>query len=445
MLHLRNLALLCAGTAIQAFAQANYSFCDLNRDGAVDVVDARLMAREALGQASAANDIAGSGVVNAVDFQNEILGVLFGCPVYSLTPRYALSAVSVVNQAWTSPAIPSPGNLRFANSFVVTVNNTGTGTSISAIELASIQEIHPLIAGQTVRFRVSPPPGPIAGSDFLIDGLPVRFHSSLELLLTAPYGIPGFEIQAVVYQSEGRIWRTPLHHFAIVADSGSSLDGRAEGAGGKPAYAAAIAVRSTGLAAEYFRADRGLASWLDLDRPADKRSFVTAINQPPAPPAGVDPFGTGFTGAYAVRLRGEILVTRDGGHEFFLESPLGGRLIVDGHVLADSPPGAFTTLLESGANLSAGWHGIEVDSYQSAAQASLQLSWRQPNSFRETIGPDSFATELGPVATADTGGRFHLESFPAILTPLRWHSAASDQTLHVIWNPRGTEERPNQP
>jgi hypothetical protein len=390
-------------------------------------------------------------------------------------------SVSVVNQAWISADIPSPGDVRFAAGFLVSVNNTGpggrtvpslaalgfkvvaAGSSTAPVDLSSVNDGDLLLAGQTVRFRVYPPEDalagsdfrlagsnfPIDGSDFLIDGKPMRVHTPFEVLVTAPANASAFDLQAVIYSRKGRVWRSPSKHLLIVPDPGQTLTGRAVHADSSAAASEAIGVRAigvrtNGLTAEYFRADKGIASWPDLNRPADKRGFVTAVNQPDATAFGPDPFGTGLSGNYATRFRGEILVTMDGQHRFFLDAPLGARLIVDGGTLVDTPPGSFSPEAEAAVTLPAGWHTIEIDSYQPAFRANLQLSWQQPNSAREIVRPESLATEVGPLAVTDTNGSFDVSSFPTILNPLQWHTVPADSKVRVIPDQSISEERPIQ-
>ena len=104
-------SLLLFSVAAAASGQSNYSLCDVNRDGAINIKDGQAMASQALGAAASANDLTSDGVVNIVDLQTEINAILFGCPFYSVTPRFAITTVSLVNQAWIPSDIPSPGNL----------------------------------------------------------------------------------------------------------------------------------------------------------------------------------------------------------------------------------------------------------------------------------------------------------------------------------------------
>jgi hypothetical protein len=542
--------------AVSAFGQDNFSLCDINHDHAVNVLDAQAMASQALGTSVPANDLNVDGAVNVADVQTEINAILYGCPFYSITPRFAITtvslinqgwvpsdipsagnltilsaavqsvslvnqawipadvpsagnvtsnavnaiSVSVVNQAWISADIPSPGDVRFDAGLLVSVNNAGAGgrtvpslsalglkvvaagSSTTPVDLSTVNNGDALLAGQTVRFRVYPPEEALAGSDFLlarsdlllagsdflIDGTPLRVHTPFEVMVTAPANASGFDLQAVIYSRDGRVWRTPPKHLLIVPDPGQTLSGRAVHAHGSAVRddssavrgdssatvslaigslaigSLAIGVRTNGLTAEYFRADKGIASWSDLSRPADKRGFVTAVNQPDSSAFGTDPFGTGFSGNYATRFRGEILVTMDGQHQFYLNAPLGSRLIVDGGTLTDTPPASFSPEAEAAVTLAAGWHTIEIDSYQPAFRANLQLSWRQPNSPREIVRPESLATEVGSLAVTDTNGWFRVNSFPNILNPLEWHTVPANTTIRVIAGPSNSEERPIQ-
>jgi len=509
--HIRGTFLLLLAVS-PAFGQSNFSLCDINRDGAVNILDAQAMANQALGKSSPANDLTSDGAVNVFDVQSEIDGILYGCPFYSPTPRFAITAVSLVNQAWIPSEIPSPGNLtvnfaaaksvslvnqawiptdipsagnltfnyaeakpvslvnqawipadipspgdiRFTAGLLVSVNNTATpgpsitsagvkilggGSSTAPVDLASVKDGDGLLAGQTIRFRVYPPEQSSTGADFLVNGAPLRLHEPFDVLLTAPANVATFDLQAVIYAADGRVWRTPAKHLAIVPDPGLTIGGHAVRTEGGAA-AAAIGVRANGLAAEYFRADSsGFSAWSDLNRPPDKRGYVTAVNQPDSAAFGPDPFGTGFSGSYATRFRGQILVSADGQHQFFLDAPLGARLILDGAPLIDTPPGAFSPESQATIDLAAGWHTVEIDSYQTTSRANLQLAWRQPNYGREIVRPEALATELGSLTVTDANGAFHLPSFPAILNPLEWHSVPTDRQIRVTLDPSISEER----
>jgi hypothetical protein len=83
---------------VPALGQDNFSLCDINHDHAVNVLDVQAMNKQALGGSSPANDLTVDGVVNVVDVQTEINAILYGCPFYSVTPRFAITTVSLINQ-----------------------------------------------------------------------------------------------------------------------------------------------------------------------------------------------------------------------------------------------------------------------------------------------------------------------------------------------------------
>jgi len=69
--------------------------CDVNEDGNVDILDVQMMVDEALGTDQANNDLDGDGVVNVVDIQIDINGVLkLGCEVGTQTQTTALKPQS---------------------------------------------------------------------------------------------------------------------------------------------------------------------------------------------------------------------------------------------------------------------------------------------------------------------------------------------------------------
>jgi len=60
--------------------------CDVNQDGAVNVLDVQAMVDEALGSSAPNNDLTGDGVVNVVDIQIDINGALqLGCEAGAVT------------------------------------------------------------------------------------------------------------------------------------------------------------------------------------------------------------------------------------------------------------------------------------------------------------------------------------------------------------------------
>ncbi len=105
--------LLACATVLSAFGQANFSLCDVNHDGTVNVKDAQAVTTQSLGagSASASADFSADGAVNLVDIQTAINNVLYGCPFYSATPRFVIANVTVLNQAWNPSQIPSAGDL----------------------------------------------------------------------------------------------------------------------------------------------------------------------------------------------------------------------------------------------------------------------------------------------------------------------------------------------
>jgi hypothetical protein len=537
--------LLLLGTAIVAFSQATFTQCDINKDNVLNVIDAQDIVNEGLGTRAPNDDLTGDGTINVVDIQIVIDGILgIGCPRDLVTPTYAVTSFTLLNQAWISADIPSPGdlnvngassgrasvlnqnwisadipspgdltvngasssrasvlnqnwisadipspgdltvngasssrasilnlawipadipsagNLNFAAGLLVSVNNNATsgplslqrnpavkviagGSSSTPVDLNSVNDGDGLIAGQTVRFRIYPPDTSVADSDFLLNGTALRIHAPFEVLVTAPANVSAFDIQAVMYAGDGRDWRLPGKHLLVLSDPGLTMNGHATHADGRPAASVAVGVRTNGLTAEYFRADSEFVSWRDLDRAPDKRGFVTAVNQPnPGAVFGPDPFGTGFSGAYAARFRGQILISEAGPHRFFLDASLGVRLMVDGNVLIDAPPGRYSPESEDDVTLTAGWHGIEIDSYHTAFNPNLQLFWRQPNSSREVVRPEALATDFPLPSVTDTNGSFHLESFPGILNPLEWFAIPADRQVRVVLDRSTSEERP---
>jgi YD repeat-containing protein len=375
----------------------------------------------------------------------------------TVTGAYTLP-VSVLNQAWISADIPSPGNIGFAAGLLVTVNNTATTGTMSAlpilkskvvasasskapVDLDSVKDGDVMIAGQTVRFRLYPPDRALPGADFFLNGAPLRIHAPFEVLVTAPANVSAFDLQPVMYANDGRVWRMPAKHIRIVSDPGLTLNGRANRADGSPAAGTPIGLRVNGLTAEYFQTDDGLKSWSELKRAPDKSGLVTAVNQPDNPVFGRDPSGTGLSGNYGARFRGEILSVAPGEHRFFLDAPLGARLVVDGRVLIDTPAGQVSTESQAEMTLEDGWHTIEIDSYHTASNPGIQLSWKQPNSDREVVRPDVLATEFGTCAVTDLNGTFQFENFPSILNPLEAHATPADAKIRVILNPPISEER----
>ena len=106
------------------------------------------MASQALVGAASANDLTSDGVVNIVDLQTEINAILFGCPFYSVTPRFAIATVSLVNQAWIPSDIPSPGNLAV---------HAAVGSPTSLVNQAWLPADIPSAGNLAVHAAVAPP------------------------------------------------------------------------------------------------------------------------------------------------------------------------------------------------------------------------------------------------------------------------------------------------
>jgi hypothetical protein len=102
---------LFLGTTIVIFGQPSFRQCDINKDNALTVIDAQDIVNEGLGTSSPADDLTGDGSVNVVDMQIVIDGILgIGC-VATPPSSAASSSITVLNQAWISADIPSPGDL----------------------------------------------------------------------------------------------------------------------------------------------------------------------------------------------------------------------------------------------------------------------------------------------------------------------------------------------
>jgi hypothetical protein len=380
----------------------------------------------------------------------------------TINSAYSLAA-SLLNQAWISADIPSAGNLNFVAGLLISVNNTSGsqspltflpntripvvagGSSTTPVDLKSVNDGDGMIAGQTVRFRIFPPDPAASGSDFLLDGSALQIHAPFEVMVTAPANVPTFDLQAVVYSADGRAWQMPAKHLLVFADPGLTMDGHAVHGDGSPASSATVGVQTNGLVAEYFRADPAPASWAVLNQTPDKSGFVTALNQPnPNAIFGPDPFGTGLSGSYVARFRGQILIAAAGEHRFFLDAALGARLLIDGAILIDAPPGRFSAESQAQTALAAGWHAIEIESYQTAVNPRLQLSWQQPHAAREVVRPESLASDLSLRTVTGATGSFHLEAFPSILNPLEWHTVPANQRIRVVLDQSISQERPIQ-
>ena len=64
------------GGGTSATIPVAFSPCDVNQDGATNVIDAQRMVNEASGTMAPANDLNGDGVVNVVDIQIDLNAVL---------------------------------------------------------------------------------------------------------------------------------------------------------------------------------------------------------------------------------------------------------------------------------------------------------------------------------------------------------------------------------
>jgi probable HAF family extracellular repeat protein len=113
--------------------------CDVNQDGAVNILDVETMVGEALGTSAPNNDLNGDGVVNVVDIQIDINGVLqLGCEagtvtVSSLKPQSRVRALAqspigaaAIGMAAVRPAsIVDLGTLGGNSASAYGINNLG--------------------------------------------------------------------------------------------------------------------------------------------------------------------------------------------------------------------------------------------------------------------------------------------------------------------------------
>ncbi len=365
--------------------------------------------------------------------------------------------VSALNQAWNPANIPSPGDLQVAAGLLVSANNTATtgpslfdptfgakviggGSATGPVDLSSVNDGDALIVGQTVRFRLYPPDATFIASDFLVNGVPLPIHSPFEALVTAPAGVPSLDLQAVAYASNGSIWRSPIKRMQVVSDPGRVVNGRALRAGGGTFAPRAATMRVNGLTAEYFQAGSVPQSWHAFSGTPDLRGFVTALNQPdPAMVFGRDPFGTGFAAGYVARYLGEVQALVTGEYQLFLDGPVGERLMIDGQVALETPMGQFVPNATAQVTLEAGWHNIEIDTYQTGSNPALQLSWQQPNGQREVVRPESFATRVLVRAVGDLNGSLQLGPLPSVLNPLDASPIPADNEVHFVLNQNPAE------
>jgi hypothetical protein len=101
--------------------------------------------------------------------------------------------------------------------------------------------------------------------------------------------------------------------------------------------------------------------------------------------AGFDVSGAGENVAFA--FRGNLEVPADGVWTFFLSSDDGSRLLVDGRLVVDND-GAHGMQEKGGAiGLRAGWHALELQWFNGAGGAGLEVGWSGAGLARQPI-PD---------------------------------------------------------
>lgn len=160
-----------------------------------------------------------------------------------------------------------------------------------------------------------------------------------------------------------------------------------------------------GLDAAYFAFPTNLAALPDL---AGLQPGVQCVENDVVAPVGTlgaTLWPPDATNNFAAVYEGWIVITRPGEYEFSLGSDDGSRLVLDGEVVVDAPAPQPITARTVRCALSAGFHRLRVEYFQSAGLMELWLKWRRPGErYFEPVPPTVLFRVLGPSCTADTDG-----------------------------------------
>jgi hypothetical protein len=282
-----------------------------------------------------------------------------------------------------------------------------------------------LIAGQSAEVSIQP-------ARFLyyleLDANKAPFATSttgsLHVPFTAPFGVGRFELNAFGSGEDGPM-PAASETVRVVPDPGRTISGYVTDANGVPVAGAEVTWEAQGLSVEYYGLEGG---------PLVRPSFLSALNYPnPSQVFGADPMGVGIGKEYSARLRGRLQLAAEGLYQFGLLAHAGGRLTIDGRLVAEaSATGVDAAQAEGSAILEAGAHEIEVTHFESGGAAALQLLWTPPGGVRAVVPPAAILSEAPAAWRVRTAsdGRFELR-VPAALDGVVVKLAAGSGSVQV--------------
>jgi hypothetical protein len=96
---------------------------------------------------------------------------------------------------------------------------------------------------------------------------------------------------------------------------------------------------------------------------------------------------------YSIRWTGYIKIPVDGVYRFSLDSDDGSKLIIDKQALIDNSGGHPLTRKSRGANLSKGFHALELTYSELGGTAELEFYWKPPQSIELLVPSTALFTD----------------------------------------------------
>ncbi|MBO9436727.1 hypothetical protein J7394_21165, partial [Ruegeria sp. R13_0] len=163
-----------------------------------------------------------------------------------------------------------------------------------------------------------------------------------------------------------------------------------------------------GLFAQYFVVDSGVSNLSQIDFEAIP-SDTGMVSELDTELSLGSLWADGPSDYFAARYTGQLNVEAGGTYTLYLTSDDGSALYIDGQRVINNDGLHSTRELAVTLNLAAGVHDIEVQYFDAAVHATLQLEWEGPdsNGIREVIGGDTFShdnTGHGDHTDDSTGG-----------------------------------------
>lgn len=267
----------------------------------------------------------------------------------------------------------------------------------------------------------------VASIRVLINGreLPASRQSTLvpvalsEGVFTPPYGSTSLQFRAEALDTDGNLAVSETQTLTVRPEPRTTITGRVLKHDGTPAAGARVTLaQANGVKAEFFRFAQQLTALPDLQgRQPDAVRLVSGIDfLNPENAFSPDTFGSGFGTDYAIRFSGLFRTQFSGPYTFTLRADDGARLIVDGitvtEVNGQGRRGENTATWDGPVGL----HSFEVQYYQRAGAAEVQLLVKQSSdpgpSAPLVVGAGVEPLDDALAAQAGADGRFSIPNVP---------------------------------